>query len=95
MSAAGLFPDAAILLAVEETEIVNRLLAPKLNKWRVKRDKRVAEKEKQKEIALKAKVDPAQIIHPFYKQIVNILPLFWKHSVRWFGGLGIKWLTNT
>ena len=53
---AGLFPDAAIVLGVEDTDIVDRLLPGKLEKWKVKRDKRLAEKAKQKEIATKAKV---------------------------------------
>ena len=53
---AGLFPDAAILLGVEDTDIVDRLLPGKLEKWKVKRDKRLAEKAKKKEIAMKAKV---------------------------------------
>ena len=56
LSVAGLFPDAAILLGVEDTDIVDRLLPGKLEKWKVKRDKRLAEKAKQKEIATKAKV---------------------------------------
>ena len=56
LSMSGLFPDAAILLGVEDTDIIDRLLPGKLTKWKVKRDKRLAEKARQKEIALKAKV---------------------------------------
>ena len=57
LSMSGLFPDAAILLGVEDTDIVDRLLPGKLEKWKVKRDKRLAEKAKRKAIASKAKVN--------------------------------------
>ena len=65
LSMSGLFPDAAILLGVEDTDIADRLLPGKLGKWKVKRDKRLAEKAKRKAIALKAKVispDPNSVI---------------------------------
>ncbi|XP_072178424.1 adenylate kinase 9-like isoform X1 [Diadema setosum] len=44
----GLFPDAAVLLAVEDNDITDRLLPPKLDKWRKRRDRRVARREKRK-----------------------------------------------
>ncbi len=44
----GLYPDAAITLAVEDTDIQSRLLPPKLNKWKQKRDRRLARKERRK-----------------------------------------------
>ena len=56
LSMSGLFPDAAILLGVEDTDIVDRLLPGKLERWKVKRNKRLAEKAKQKAITSKAKV---------------------------------------
>lgn len=56
LSSSGLFPDIAVILAVEDTEIVDRLLPPLLDKWRKKRDKREAEKEKQRALAKKQKV---------------------------------------
>lgn len=56
LSSSGLFPDIAVILAVEDTEIVDRLLPPLLEKWRKKRDKREAEKEKQRALAKKQKV---------------------------------------
>jgi hypothetical protein len=56
LSMSGLFPDAAILLGVEDTDIVDRLLPWKLERWKVKRNKRLAEKAKQKAITSKAKV---------------------------------------
>ena len=56
LSSSGLFPDLAAILAVEDTEIVNRLLPPLLDKWRKKRDKREAEKERQRALAKKQKV---------------------------------------
>jgi adenylate/nucleoside-diphosphate kinase len=53
----GYFPDAVILMAVEDTEIVNRLIPPLLEKWKKKRDKRLAEKERLKVLARKQKVE--------------------------------------
>ncbi|XP_077977825.1 adenylate kinase 9-like isoform X2 [Glandiceps talaboti] len=44
----GLFPDAALMLVVEDTDITDRLLPPKLAKWKAKRDKRLAKKERKK-----------------------------------------------
>ncbi|XP_067049308.1 adenylate kinase 9-like [Acropora muricata] len=55
LSTAGLFPDLAVLLVVEDTDIVNRLMPPLLEKWRKKRDKREAEKERQRALARKQK----------------------------------------
>lgn len=55
LSSSGLFPDIAVILAVEDTEIVDRLLPPLLEKWRKKRDKREAEKERQRALAKKQK----------------------------------------
>ena len=56
LSSSGLFPDVAVILAVEDTEIADRLLPPLLDKWRKKRDKREAEKERQRALAKKQKV---------------------------------------
>ena len=56
LSTNGLFPDGTILLAVEDTAIVERLLPPKLEKWKKKRDRRLVEKERKKELAKKLKV---------------------------------------
>ncbi|XP_071818767.1 adenylate kinase 9-like isoform X4 [Apostichopus japonicus] len=49
MADKGLFPDAAIVLAVDDGEITNRLLPPKMEKWKQKRDKKLAKREKKKE----------------------------------------------
>lgn len=48
MAEHGLFPDAALLLNVEDSDITSRLLPPKLEKWRKRRDRRVARREKRK-----------------------------------------------
>ena len=56
LSTSGLFPDLAVILVVEDTEIADRLLPPMLEKWRKKRDKREAEKERQRALAKKQKV---------------------------------------
>ena len=53
---AGLFPDSAIVLTVDDSDVTGRLLPPKLEKWRVKRDKRLAKRQKKKEKAQKKRV---------------------------------------
>ena len=53
MTEKGLFPDAAIMLSVEDTDVIGRLLPPKLEKWKQRRDKRLAKKQKAKEKAQK------------------------------------------
>ena len=63
LSTAGLFPDLAVFLVVEDTDIVDRLLPPLLEKWRKKRDKREAEKERQRALARKQKV-PGNVFVP-------------------------------
>ena len=52
----GLFPDAALIMTVSDGDVIGRLLPPKLEKWRVKRDKRLAKKAKKKEKAKKKRV---------------------------------------
>lgn len=49
MAEKGLFPDSAVLLVVEDTDILARLLPPKLDKWRAKRDRKLERKRKIKE----------------------------------------------
>jgi adenylate/nucleoside-diphosphate kinase len=56
MAEMGLFPDTAIILNVEDSDVIGRLLPPKLDKWRVKRDKRLEKKRKKKEKAQKKRV---------------------------------------
>ena len=56
MADAGLFPDAAIIIAVSDTDVIGRLLPPKLSRWKIKRDKLVARKQKRKEKAKKKRV---------------------------------------
>ncbi|KAK7500075.1 hypothetical protein BaRGS_00008622, partial [Batillaria attramentaria] len=53
LSEAGLFPDAALIMTVSDGDVIGRLLPPKLDKWRVKRDKRLAKKARKKEKAKK------------------------------------------
>ncbi|XP_050391523.2 adenylate kinase 9 [Patella vulgata] len=52
----GLFTDAALILSVTDADVIGRLLPPKLDIWKIKRDKRVAIKEKRKEKAKKKRV---------------------------------------
>lgn len=53
---AGLFPDAGVVLTVEDSDVIARLLPPRLNKWKVKRDKKLERKRKKKEKAQKKRV---------------------------------------
>lgn len=79
LSTAGLFPDLAVLLVVEDTDIVNRLMPPLLEKWRKKRDKREAEKERQRALARKQKVP----LKPFlYCLHPGILSQHWRLRTR-------------
>ena len=52
----GLFPDAALILAVEDTDVIGRLLPPKLDKWKQKRDKKLAKKKRMKDRKEKKRV---------------------------------------
>ncbi|XP_041351641.1 adenylate kinase 9-like isoform X3 [Gigantopelta aegis] len=53
MADSGLFPDAAIIITVSDTDVIGRLLPPKLSRWKIKRDKLMARKQKRKEKAKK------------------------------------------
>lgn len=57
LAEAGLFPDASVILNVEDTDVIARLLPPRLDKWKVKRDKRLERKRKKKEKAQKKRVN--------------------------------------
>ena len=52
----GFYPDCVINMATEEDDVVNRLMPPLLNKWKQKRDKRLAKKQKQLDIKMKKRV---------------------------------------
>ena len=56
MQESGLFPDAGIILNVEDTDVTGRLLPPKLEKWKAKMARRLAKKLKKKEKAKKKRV---------------------------------------
>ena len=62
MAEMGLFPDAAVILSVEDTDVIGRLLPPKLDRWIVKRNKRVARREKKKEKARKKRVSVSSVL---------------------------------
>ena len=49
----GLFPDAAVILKVEDEDVVNRILPNKMVIWRRKRDKRLAIREAKKQKRIK------------------------------------------
>lgn len=52
----GLFPDVGVVMNVEVEDVINRLLPPKMLKWRVRRDKKLAIKLKKKEKSKKKRV---------------------------------------
>lgn len=49
----GLFPDAVVILKVEDEDVVNRILPNKMVIWRRKRDKRLAIREAKKQKRIK------------------------------------------
>lgn len=51
----GLWFDAAIILNVEDSDVVARLLPPKLANWKIKKDKKLEHMKKKKEKAKKEK----------------------------------------
>lgn len=61
---AGLFPDAAVLLNVQDTDVVGRLLPPKLQKWKERRDRRNEKRRKIKEKRQKKRVNSVQQQYP-------------------------------
>ena len=52
----GLFPDVANVLVVEDSDVIGRVLPPRLDKWKRKRDKKLARRQRMKEKAAKKKV---------------------------------------
>ena len=73
----GLFPDAALIMAVSDGDVIGRLLPPKLDKWRVKRDKRLAKKAKKREKAKKKRVREWDVFVGYHlKKNFNLLSPF-------------------
>eukprot|EP00794_Sanderia_malayensis_P000181 gene181-794_t len=60
LSESGFYPDCVINLATEENDVIKRLMPPLLDKWKMKRDKRLAKKKLQTEIKLKLKEEEKQ-----------------------------------
>ena len=52
----GFFPDAAILLQVDDQDISDRLLPPQIEKWRLKQKIKLKRKKLIKEMKAKIKV---------------------------------------
>ena len=52
----GFYPDCVINMATEEDDVVSRLMPPLLKKWKEKRDKKLAKKQKQLDIKMKKRV---------------------------------------
>ena len=63
MGEVGLFTDSAIFLDVEDTDVIARLLPPKLERWRQRRDKKMAKLKKKKEKAQKKRVREKQMLY--------------------------------
>ena len=74
MQEAGLFPDAAIILIVENTDVEARLLPPKLDKWRQKRDRKLERRQKAKERKQKKRV--RLLLVAFYNYVSVLKCLF-------------------
>lgn len=53
----GLFFDVVFIFNVEDSDVIVRFLFLKLDKWRVKRDKRLEKKCKKKEKVQKKRVN--------------------------------------
>lgn len=53
----GLFFDVVFIFNVEDSDVIVRFLFLKLDKWRVKRDKRLEKKRKKKEKVQKKRVN--------------------------------------
>ena len=45
-----------MIIAVDDSDVIARLLPPRLDKWKVKRDKRLAKRQKKKDKAQKKRV---------------------------------------
>ena len=77
LAEAGFYPDCVINFAAEENDIVDRLLPPLLNKWKIKRDKRLAKKQRQLEIKLKKRVrnymNDTRFINEFRLELIIII----------------------
>ena len=58
MASQGLFPDCAVIVSVEDTDVISRLLPPKMERWKEKRNKKLEKRNKKKEKARKKRVRP-------------------------------------
>ena len=68
----GLFTDAAVFLEVEDTDVIARLLPPKLEKWKQKRDKKLAKLKKKKDKAKKKRVCSFNVSNKYI--FTNVFP---------------------
>uniref|UniRef100_A0A8C3FGM5 Adenylate kinase 9 n=2 Tax=Chrysemys picta bellii TaxID=8478 RepID=A0A8C3FGM5_CHRPI len=57
LSERGLCPDVAVFIQVEESDISDRLLPPRLKKWRDRQNKKMENKKKLKDMKEKIKVE--------------------------------------
>jgi len=62
----GLFPDVAVILKVEDKDVINRILPNKMAIWRRKRDRRLAIREAKKQKRIKEWVCSVVILN-YYK----------------------------
>ena len=61
LAAAGYFPDGTIALSVKDSNIVERLMPPVLERWRKKRAKDLARRERKLNAQLKFRVSNSSI----------------------------------
>ncbi|XP_038656937.1 adenylate kinase 9 [Scyliorhinus canicula] len=55
LASSGLFPDAAIYIKIEEANVINWILPPRLAKWKEKHDQKLERRNKIKELKKKLK----------------------------------------
>lgn len=56
MAERGLFPDGAIILNAEDSDVISRLLPPKIDRWKERMNKKLEKRRKKKEKAMKKRV---------------------------------------
>ncbi|EDV21496.1 uncharacterized protein TRIADDRAFT_30390 [Trichoplax adhaerens] len=59
MAQAGFYPDIIIILSVDDSDVMDRLLPPLMERWQTKRNKRIEKREKEKERLRKLKAERA------------------------------------
>lgn len=56
LSERGLCPDVAVYIQVEESDVLDRFLPPRLQKWKERQHKKMEKKKKLKDLKAKIRV---------------------------------------